>query len=104
MNNLEKYGFGHEQVVKIFYTLPATLGCSWERTKEVLDIFRNIDFNVLNKPKHLMFSPNTLQSRINFLRIKFEMENTELVKVVFQGNKQFEKRFEISKEELLRDY
>ena len=104
LNNLEEYGFSSEQVIKIVCGFPTTLGCSWERTEKLLDIFQSIGFNVSNKPVRLMFSPDTLQSRINFLRIKFKIENTELVKVVFRNNKQFEKQFGISKEELLRDY
>jgi len=80
------------------------LSCSWERTEKILNICKNIGFNILNAPHKLMFSPETLQSRINFLRIKFEMENEKLLKTIFASNKAFEKRFGISREELLKDY
>jgi len=101
---LEKYGFSSKQIIKIVCTFPAILGCSWERTEKILNICKNIGFNILNAPHKLMFSPETLQSRINFLRIKFEMENEKLLKTIFASNKAFEKRFGISREELLKDY
>ncbi|PJA89542.1 MAG: hypothetical protein CO137_03665, partial [Candidatus Magasanikbacteria bacterium CG_4_9_14_3_um_filter_32_9] len=104
LNNLEKYGFSSKQIIKIVCTFPAILGCSWERTEKILNICKNIGFNILNAPHKLMFSPETLQSRINFLRIKFEMENEKLLKTIFASNKAFEKRFGISREELLKDY
>lgn len=98
------FGFSREQVIKIVFTFPATLGCSWKRTEEILNICKNIGFNILNAPYKLVLSPKTLQSRINFLRNKFEMRNDQVLKIIFRGNKRFEEQFGISKEELLRDY
>ena len=100
--NLEKYGFKRSVVIKMVEELPQILGYTAKRINTLLKIFAEINFDIIDNPKHLMFSPKLLRARINF----WQREKNRLISIdnIFLTNKLFKKRFNIDRETLIKKY
>ena len=99
-------GYTKEEVIKMTKTLPAIYGLSIENIKQKIDFYNLIGMHELAvvDAKMLMQSINLSYARYSFymnLGINVDMNN---YRKLFINQKQFEKTYEITKEELLERY
>lgn len=98
--NLEAYGFTRAQVQKMCVAFPGILGCTEARTRTALMVMEEIGCDPLTKPQRLMFSPDLLRARLRFLKTK-GLGGKEVLHHVFASNEQFERRWGVSRAQLL---
>ena len=99
-------GYTKEEVIKMTKTLPALYGLSIENIKQKIDFYNLIGMHELAviDAKNLMQSTNLSYARYSFyidLGINIDMNN---YRKLFINQKQFEKTYGITKEELLKRY
>ena len=99
-------GYTKEEVIKMTKTLPQIYSLSIENMKQKIDFYNLIDMHELAviDAKNLMQSINLSYARYSFyidLGINIDMNN---YRKLFMGQKQFEKTYGITKEELLERY
>ena len=104
MNNGLNYS--REEVIKMTKTLPAIYSYSIENIKEKMDFYDSIDMHRLAvvDTKQLMQSVNLSYSKYMFFKDKHVNVSMDNYRLLFTGNKLFEKRYGISKEELIEKY
>ncbi len=99
-------GYTKEEVIKMTKTLPAIYSLSIENIKQKIDFYNLIGMHELAviDAKNLMQSTNLSYARYSFyidLGINIDMNN---YRKLFINQKQFEKTYGITKEELLERY
>ena len=99
-------GYTKEEVIKMTKALPQIYSLSIENMKQKIDFYNLIDMHELAviDAKNLMQSINLSYARYSFyidLGINIDMNN---YRKLFMGQKQFEKTYGITKEELLERY
>ena len=99
-------GYTKEEVIKMTKTLPSIYGLSIENIKQKIDFYNLIGMHELTviDAKLLMQSTNLSYARYSFymdIGINIDMNN---YRKLFINQKQFEKTYGITKEELLERY
>jgi hypothetical protein len=86
------------EIRKMLKSAPSILKCTADRLTALLTIFEEVGYDFREKPQHFMFSPKLLRGRIIVLR-----RNLGCVphNKLFTENTKFEKRFGISRDELI---
>ena len=104
--DIMELGYTKEEVIKMTKTLPSIYGLSIENMKQKIDFYNLIGMHELAviDAKNLMQSTNLSYARYSFyidLGINIDMNN---YRKLFINQKQFEKTYGITKEELLKRY
>ena len=104
--DIMELGYTKEEVIKMTKALPSIYGLSIENIKQKIDFYNLIDMHELAviDAKMLMQSINLSYARYSFyidLGINIDMNN---YRKLFINQKQFEKTYGITKEELLKRY
>ena len=106
ITDIMELGYTKEEVIKMTKALPSIYGLSIENIKQKIDFYNLIDMHELAviDAKMLMQSINLSYARYSFyidLGINIDMNN---YRKLFINQKQFEKTYGITKEELLKRY
>ena len=99
-------GYTREEVIKMTKSLPTIYGYSIENMREKIEFYDSINMHELavKAPKQLMQSVALSYARYNFyLSIGIEI-NMVNYKKLFIDNKQFEKSYVKTKQEILEEY
>ena len=99
-------GYSKEEVVKMTKSMPSIYSYSKENMKQKIDFYDSIGMHVLAviDAKNLMQSVNLSYARYSFYMDKGFNIDIDNYKKLFIGQKQFEKSYGITKEELLKKY
>ena len=101
-----KNGYTKEEVIKMTKSMPSIYGLSKENMKQKIDFYDSIGMHVLAviDAKKLMQSVNLSYARYSFYMDKGINIDIDNYKKLFISQKQFEKSYGITKEELLKKY
>ena len=103
---MEKLGYSKAEVIKMTKSLPAIYSLSIDNIKQKTDFYDNIGLHELaiNDTKQLMQSVSLSYARYMFYKEKDIEITDKSYKKLFISQKQFEKAYGITKEELLEKY
>ena len=106
IEDIESLGYSREEVIKMTKSLPSIYGYSIENMKQKIEFYDDIDMHDLAviDPKKLMQSVKLSYARYNFYKDRGIEINMNNYRKLFIGNKQFEKQYGITKEEILKKY
>ena len=106
IEDIEKLGYSKEEVIKMTKSLPAIYSLSIDNIKQKTDFYDNIGLHELaiNDTKQLMQSVSLSYARYMFYKEKDIEITDKSYKKLFISQKQFEKAYGITKEELLEKY
>ena len=106
MNIIISLGYSKEEVLRMTIILPALYGLTDENIKQKIAFYDSIDLHTLaiENPLALMQSTSLSYARYKFYLSKGIEINNQNKSLLFMGNKKFEKKYEITKEELLKKY
>ncbi|HOL10695.1 MAG TPA: hypothetical protein PLH87_11255 [Bacillota bacterium] len=101
-NRFLELGLKLEQVVEMWHKSPYLACQSIERTEKHFELCQKYDLMgyVISNPNNLIISPDLLEARIYF----FIENGISLDKGLFDDNEAIEKKYNITREELLRNY
>ena len=99
-------GYSKEEVIKMTKSLPQIYSLSKENMKQKIDFYDSIGMHVLAviDTKYLMQSVNLSYARYSFYMDKGINIDIDNYRKLFIGQKNFEKSYGITKEELLKKY
>ena len=99
-------GYSKEEVIKMTKSMPSIYGLSKENMKQKIDFYDSIGMHVLAviDTKYLMQSVNLSYARYSFYMDKGINIDIDNYRKLFIGQKNFEKSYGITKEELLKKY
>ena len=99
-------GYSREEVIKMTKTLPAIYGLSIENMKQKIEFYDSIGMHKLAivDAKQLMQSATLSYARYEFYKAKGIEINMFNYKKLFLDQKQFEKQYGVTKQELLEKY
>ena len=103
---MEKLGYSKEEVIKMTKSLPAIYGYSIDNIKQKIDFYDSIGLHELaiNDTKQLMQSVSLSYARYMFYKEKNIEITDKSYNKLFINQKQFQKAYGITKEELLEKY
>ena len=103
---MEKLGYSKEEVIKMTKSLPAIYGYSIDNIKQKIDFYDSIGLHELaiNDTKKLMQSVSLSYARYMFYKEKNIEITDKSYNKLFINQKQFQKAYGITKEELLEKY
>ena len=103
---MEKLGYSRAEVIKMTKSLPAIYGLSIDNIKQKIDFYDSIGLHELaiNDTKKLMQSVSLSYARYMFYKEKDIEITDKSYNKLFINQKQFQKAYGITKEELLEKY
>ena len=103
---VEKLGYSKEEVIKMTKSLPTIYGLSIDNIKQKIDFYDSIGLHELaiNDTKKLMQSVSLSYARYMFYKEKNIEITDKSYNKLFINQKQFQKVYGITKEELLEKY
>lgn len=103
---MEKLGYSKEEVIKMTKSLPTIYGLSIDNIKQKIDFYDSIGLHELaiNDTKKLMQSVSLSYARYMFYKEKDIEITDKSYNKLFINQKQFQKAYGITKEELLEKY
>ena len=103
---MEKLGYSKEEVIKMTKSLPTIYGLSIDNIKQKIDFYDSIGLHELaiNDTKKLMQSVSLSYARYMFYKEKNIEITDKSYNKLFIDQKQFQKVYGITKEELLEKY
>ena len=103
---MEKLGYSKEEVIKMTKSLPTIYGLSIDNIKQKIDFYDSIGLHELaiNDTKQLMQSVSLSYARYMFYKEKDIEITDKSYNKLFINQKQFQKAYGITKEELLEKY
>ena len=106
IRDIQSLGYSKEEAIKMTKNLPQLYGLSIENIKQKVDFYESIDMRyiVTEKTSLLMQSTKLSYARYMFFKdnnIVFEQDNS---RKLFCNQKEFEKRYGITNEQLLEKY
>ena len=103
---MEKLGYSKEEVIKMTKSLPAIYGYRIDNIKQKIDFYDSIGLHELaiNDTKRLMQSVSLSYARYMFYKEKNIEITDKSYNKLFINQKQFQKAYGITKEELLEKY
>ena len=103
---MEKLGYSKEEVIKMTKSLPTIYGLSIDNIKQKIDFYDSIGLHELaiNDTKKLMQSVSLSYARYMFYKEKNIEITDKSYNKLFINQKQFQKAYGITKEELLEKY
>ena len=106
IEDMEKLGYSKEEVIKMTKSLPAIYSLSIDNIKQKTDFYDSIGLHELaiNDTKQLMQSVSLSYARYMFYKEKDIEITDKSYKKLFISQKQFQKAYGITKEELLEKY
>ena len=106
-NFLISLGYSKEEVIKMTKTLPTIYGLSIENIRQKVDYYDSIGLKqiVVEDTRQLIQSTALSYARYEYYTKEHGMDiDMSNYLLLFMGNKQFEKRFNITKKQLLGKY
>ena len=106
IENIMDLGYSKEEVIKMTKSMPTIYSYSIENMKQKIVFYDSIGMHALAviDAKQLMQSVNLSYARYSFYMDKGINIDIDNYKKLFIGQKQFEKSYGITKEELLKKY
>ena len=106
IEDMEKLGYSRAEVIKMTKSLPAIYGYSIDNIKQKIDFYDSIGLHELaiNDTKRLMQSVSLSYARYMFYKEKNIEITDKSYNKLFINQKQFQKAYGITKEELLEKY
>ena len=106
IEDMEKLGYSRAEVIKMTKSLPAIYGLSIDNIKQKIDFYDSIGLHELaiNDTKKLMQSVSLSYARYMFYKEKNIEITDKSYNKLFINQKQFQKAYGITKEELLEKY
>ena len=106
IEDMEKLGYSKEEVIKMTKSLPTIYGLSIDNIKQKIDFYDSIGLHELaiNDTKKLMQSVSLSYARYMFYKEKNIEITDKSYNKLFIDQKQFQKVYGITKEELLEKY
>ena len=106
LQDLMDLGYSKEEVINMTIELPALFSYSMENIKEKIDFFKsiNLDFIIIENTKQLIKSVELVFARYMFFKENDIEINEKTCYKLFYKNKEFEKYYGITKEELIKKY
>ena len=106
IEDMEKLGYSKEEVIKMTKSLPTIYGLSIDNIKQKIDFYDSIGLHELaiNDTKKLMQSVSLSYARYMFYKEKNIEITDKSYNKLFINQKQFQKAYGITKEELLEKY
>ena len=106
IEDIEKLGYSKAEVIRMTKSLPAIYGYSIDNIKQKIDFYDSIGLHELaiNDTKQLMQSVSLSYARYMFYKEKNIEITDKSYNKLFINQKQFEKAYGITKEELLEKY
>lgn len=103
---MNKLGYSREEVIKMAKSQPAIYGLSTDNIKQKIDFYDSIGLHELaiNNTKNLMQSVSLSYARYMFYKEKNIEITDKSYNKLFINQKQFQKAYGITKEELLEKY
>ena len=106
IEEMEELGYSREEVIKMTIGLPSILGLSIENIKQKVEFYNYIGLCSLAvvDPKKLMQSTKLSYARYMFFKEKGIVIDETSYRKLFMGQKQFEKQYGLTKNEILQKY
>ena len=106
IKEVEALGYSREEVIKMTIGLPSILGSSIENIKQKIEFYDSIGLHSLAivAPKNLMQSTKLSYARYMFFKEKGIVIDETSYRKLFMGQKQFEKQYGLTKNEILQKY
>lgn len=106
IENLEELGYSREEVIKMTKNLPSIYGFSIENIKQKIEFYDSIGLHSLAivAPKNLMQSTKLSYARYMFFKEKGIVIDETSYRKLFVNQKQFEKQYGLTKNEILQKY
>lgn len=105
-NNLMSLGYTYEEVKAMITNYPAILNTSLEYIKEKIEFYNSIGLHsiLIKDTSHLITSLSLVYARYMFLKEKNITIDEKNYRRLFVRSKQFQKKYNISSEELINKY
>ena len=105
-NNLMSFGYTYEEVKTMIINYPAILNTSLEYIKEKIEFYNSIGLHsiLIKDTSHLITSLSLVYARYMFLKEKDITIDEKSYRKLFMRSKQFQKKYNISSEELINKY
>lgn len=106
IEDMEKLGYSREEVIKMTKNLPSIYGFSIENIKQKIEFYDSIGLHSLAivAPKNLMQSTKLSYARYMFFKEKGIVIDETSYRKLFVNQKQFEKQYGLTKNEILQKY
>ena len=106
IEEMKKLGYSREKVIKMTKSLPQIYGYSIENIKQKIEFYDSIGLHCLAviDPKKLMQSTKLSYARYMFFKEKGIAIDETSYRKLFVGQKQFEKQYGLTKNEILQKY
>lgn len=106
IKEVEALGYSREEVIKMTIGLPSILGLSIENIKQKIEFYDSIGLHslVIVAPKSLMQSTKLSYARYMFFKEKGIVIDKTNYNKLFANQKQFEKQYGLTKNEILQKY
>ena len=106
IEDMEELGYSREEVIKMTKSLPFIYGFSIENIKQKIEFYDSIGLHSLAivAPKNLMQSTKLSYARYMFFKEKGIVIDETNYRKLFVGQKQFEKQYGLTKNEILQKY
>ena len=106
IEDMEELGYSREEVIKMTIGLPSILGLSIENIKQKIEFydFIGLHFLAVVDPKKLMQSTKLSYARYMFFKEKGIVIDKINYNKLFANQKQFEKKYGLTKDEILQKY
>ena len=106
IEDIEALGYSREEVIKMTKNLPSIYGFSIENIKQKIEFYDSIGLHSLAivAPKNLMQSTKLSYARYMFFKEKGIVIDETSYRKLFVGQKQFEKQYGLTKNEILQKY
>lgn len=106
IEDMEELGYSREEVIKMTKNLPSIYGFSIENIKQKIEFYDSIGLHSLAivAPKNLMQSTKLSYARYMFFKEKGIVIDETSYRKLFMGQKQFEKQYGLTKNEILQKY
>lgn len=106
IEDIEALGYSREEVIKMTKNFPSIYGFSIENIKQKIEFYNSIGLHSLAivAPKNLMQSTKLSYARYMFFKEKGIVIDETSYRKLFVGQKQFEKQYGLTKNEILQKY
>ena len=106
IEDMEELGYSREEVIKMTIGLPTIFGLSIENIKQKVEFYNYIGLHSLAvvEPKKLIQSTKLSYARYMFFKEKGIVIDETSYRKLFVGQKQFEKQYGLTKNEILQKY
>ena len=106
IEDIEELGYSREEAIKMTIGLPSILGLSIENIKQKIEFYDSIGLHSLAviDSKKLMQSTKLSYARYMFFKEKGIVIDETSYRKLFVGQKQFEKQYGLTKNEILQKY